>query len=560
MEMIEDSPKRPRRRGRIIAVLVTLLVLLALVLTPPMLNLTRYQKRIVSTMSASLGRTVHLNSATLHLLPRPGLTLENLVVSEDPAFGTEPTIRAMKVVATLRVSSLWRRQVEFSKIQFVVDPNGSAPSLNLVRNAQGHWNLESLLMHASRIDAAPTSQATAGPAPRFPYIEATGARVNVKLGAEKMPFSLTDTDFAMWLPSSQQWSVRLEGKPARTDNNISDPGVVRLEGSFNKAPTLAEVPAEIHASWRDAPLGEASLLLTGKDAGWRGTLHMDVALTGLLGQGQLHTHVMLDGLRRADFVPDKALDLSVGCDGQLDVTTALIHNPECNMDTPPVGSESSGRGLSVVADTLDLTSGKAIGLRLGSPGVPTAWLLNWARLFSQRMPADGKVPGDVSGTMAVTPAGTGTPAGWPGGIWTGKIEANVSLAIPAAPAKTEARDALLLTINSDADGAVLEPSNLLPPGKAPPLTLSGTANATGYTLTLAGSATAEQLAALEADAPPLADGLNEILPQLKDTDETKSSKPISVNVSCTRAWGGPQACVQTAPAVTAPKTKAKRRR
>ncbi|MES2393451.1 MAG: AsmA family protein [Acidobacteriota bacterium] len=550
METIEDSPKRPHRRGRIIVAVVALLLLLALVLTPPMLNLTRYQKRIVSTMSTSLGRTVHLNSAKLRLLPRPGLVLENLVVSEDPAFGTEPTIRAMKVVATLRVSSLWRRQVEFSKIQFVVDDNGSAPSLNLVRNAQGHWNLESLLMHASRIDAAPTSQAKAGPAPRFPYIEATGARVNVKLGAEKMPFSLTETDFAMWLPSSQQWSVRLEGKPARTDNNVSDPGVVRVEGSFNKAPTLAEVPADMHASWRDAPLGEASLLLTGKDAGWRGTLHLDVALTGLLGQGQLHTHVTLNNLRRADFVPDTPLDLSFDCNGELDVTTALVHDPGCQMDSPR---------LSAVADTLDLTSRRAIGMRVGSPGVPEAWVLNWARLFSQRLPADEKGLGTVSGTMVVTPAGATTPAAWPGGVWTGKIEGDVGLKVPGAVVDKDLPKPRF-TITSDEAGAVLEPLNLMPPGKTPPLMLSGTATRTGYTLMLVGSATAEQFAALAAQARPLADGLDEAVPQLKAASDAKSTKAISVNVSCTRVWGGPQTCVETAPIAAKPRAKTKRRR
>ena len=78
----------------------------------------------------------------------------------------------------------------------------------------------------------PTAQRKAGPEPRFPYIEATGARVNLKLADEKEPFSLTDADFALWLPTPAQWRVRIEGKPARTDTNISDPGTVRLEGSL----------------------------------------------------------------------------------------------------------------------------------------------------------------------------------------------------------------------------------------------------------------------------------------------------------------------------------------
>ena len=84
---------RPRRR-RWIWTLVVLLLLLLLVLTPPLVNVNRLRRSIVTSMSASLGRPVHLDRVTLNVLPVPGFTLENLVVSEDPAFGYEPTIRA----------------------------------------------------------------------------------------------------------------------------------------------------------------------------------------------------------------------------------------------------------------------------------------------------------------------------------------------------------------------------------------------------------------------------------------------------------------------------------
>src|ERR1700744_1326544 len=103
------------RRQSVMMALALVLVLLLLSLTPPVLNVSRYERRIVTSMSESLGRPVHLDNVTLHLLPMPGFTLQNLVVSEDPAFGNEPTIRANEVVARLRVSSLWQRCVEFSE-------------------------------------------------------------------------------------------------------------------------------------------------------------------------------------------------------------------------------------------------------------------------------------------------------------------------------------------------------------------------------------------------------------------------------------------------------------
>src|SRR5471032_2777139 len=109
------SERTPSRRTRKLARLgAALLLLAALVFAPPLFNVSRLQHRIAASISASLGRPVSMKSASLHLLPVPGFTLQDLVVSEDPAFGSEPTIRAGKVEVTLRPSSLWRRQVELS--------------------------------------------------------------------------------------------------------------------------------------------------------------------------------------------------------------------------------------------------------------------------------------------------------------------------------------------------------------------------------------------------------------------------------------------------------------
>ncbi len=211
---------------------VVVAAVLLLALTPPLLNVNRLKRRIATSISLSLGRPVELDGVTMHLLPVPGFTLQNFVVSEDPAFGSEPIIRANTVDVTLRPSSLWRRQVEIASMTF------EQPSLNLVRNQAGEWNVQSLLMHAAQVNTAPTAQRRAGPAPRFPYIEASGARVNLKLGEEKKPFSLTDADFALWLTSPQEWRVRLKGTPTRTDTNMFDPGTVKLEGSLKRAATM----------------------------------------------------------------------------------------------------------------------------------------------------------------------------------------------------------------------------------------------------------------------------------------------------------------------------------
>ena len=512
-------------------------VLLLLLLTPPLINVNRLRKRIAASMSASLGRPVHLDGVTLQLLPIPGFTLQNLVVSEDPAFGNEPVIRANTVEITLRPSSLWRRQVELSSIRFV------EPSLNLVRNAQGQWNLQGLLMHAAQVNSAPTEQSKAGPAPRFPYIEATNGRVNVKLADEKQPFSLIEADFALWLPSAEQWRVRLEGRPTRTDMNVANAGTMRLEGSLQRAATVGDVPVDLQATWHDAPLGEATKLLTGADAGWRGTLNVDATLTGPMSGAKLATGLHINDLRRADFVPVRLLDLNIECNGDVDATNAVVHDPSCTLPTPvPDDGKAAGRVVAI-ADAVQLEGLGALdrgvsGLRLGMTDVADSYVLDWARLFSQRIPVKDEPRGTVAGSVTYSAAATEG--------WQGEFHASVNGRRPwepvAASTPAETPEPLTISVSANQMTLTLAPLNLMPAAKAAGLEVVGSATPQSYTLRLAGTGTAAEVRSVLGTLPPLGDGAEAALPVLKDA----SDKPVKVDVTCTRSWGAVQSCAAAA--------------
>jgi uncharacterized protein involved in outer membrane biogenesis len=141
----------PSKRG---ARLLAVLLLLPLFLIRPGAN--RMKTRIVSSISLALGRPVEAASVRLRLLPQPGFELENFVVHDDRAFGEEPMLRAQEVTASLRLTSLLRGRLEIARLSL------TEPSLNLVRNGESHWNLESLIERAARVSVAPTSK------PRLP--------------------------------------------------------------------------------------------------------------------------------------------------------------------------------------------------------------------------------------------------------------------------------------------------------------------------------------------------------------------------------------------------------
>ena len=85
---------------RLITLFIALVALLLLVLLPPLLNVSRLQRRVARNISASLGRPAHFDQITLNLLPVPGFTLQNFVVDEDPAFGSEPSFAPARFAPT----------------------------------------------------------------------------------------------------------------------------------------------------------------------------------------------------------------------------------------------------------------------------------------------------------------------------------------------------------------------------------------------------------------------------------------------------------------------------
>src|ERR1700744_3889948 len=174
----------------------------------PLININRYHRTISETLARSIGHPVHLGSVKLELLPRPGLAITDFTVEEDPSFGAEPLLRSPSVVVSLRLSSLWRRRLEVSRIDL------DEASVNLVHNAAGDWNFASLLEQASRIPNAPTAQRHSSGNPRFPYIEFKSARINFKSGNEKEGFAFLNSDLSIWLDDPNQWRIRFEAQPA----------------------------------------------------------------------------------------------------------------------------------------------------------------------------------------------------------------------------------------------------------------------------------------------------------------------------------------------------------
>ena len=323
--MTEDAEVRHRRRRLVWLGLVAVAVLLAILVAAPLVSLNRYKSRITHLMSASLGRPVRLSSVELRLLPRPGFVLSDLTVEEDPAYGAEPVLHATTVTASIRLMSLLTGQLEIGQIS--VDD----ATLNLVRVSEGKWNLDPLFRTAA---AKAEAGGAAGQhrAVTLPYLEATNSRINIKSGAEKLPYSLVDTDLSFWEEKPGEWRIRLRGQPARTDVIVqgADTGVVRLEGSVHTAAELRLMPVHLDLDWRDAQLGQLARLVIGSDPGWRGDLTAELHLDGTPEAAQIKTRLRAAGVHRAEFAPAAPMDFDANCAFVYHYSTHVVNGLVCD--------------------------------------------------------------------------------------------------------------------------------------------------------------------------------------------------------------------------------------
>lgn len=383
-----------RRRKRKYWLLPAIVVLvLAALLLPPLLNLGRYQHRIAGSISRSLGRPVEMSSVKLRLLPAPGLDISNFVIDEDPAFGAEPTLRAPSMVAYLRLTSLWRGRLEVSRI------NLDQPSLNLVRDAQGRWNIGTVLLQAARIPNAPTGQRHAGPAPRFPYIEASDGRINFKKGDEKKPFSLLNADFSMWLASPGEWQLRVDAQPVRTDLDLdlAETGTLRINGSLRRAATVDQMPVNLHADWSNAPLGQISRLLLGQNTGWRGDLRIQADAAGTIDSLHLKTRLRIADMHRQEFAPPEPLNVDATCQANYLRASRSLNNAACVW---PVGT-----GQFLLTGSVADFSHPEPALTLSIDKMPASFALRALRVVRLGAAPSVSASGTVNGHFAFSGAG-----------------------------------------------------------------------------------------------------------------------------------------------------------
>ena len=371
-------------------VTAAVVILLALFLVRP--GVSRLKARIANSISRAVARPVEIGSVHLRFLPQPGFDLYNLVIFEDPAFGAEPMLRAREVTAVVRLTSLVRGRLDIARLEL------TEPSLNLVRRADGRWNLEDLLERTERTPLAPTAKSKSEARPGFPYIEASSGRINFKAGQEKKPYALLNADFALWQESENTWGVRLKAEPLRTDLSLSDTGLLRMNGTWQRAGSLRETPLQFSLEWDRAQLGQLTKLVSGNDKGWRGEVRLNATLSGIPAAMRVAADASIQDFHRYDISSSGGLRLTGHCDGRYGSVEAVVHEILC---TAPVAD-----GMITLRGDAGLPGVHKVDLSLDVESVPVSAVAQLARRAKKGLPADLVSGGIVQGSFAVKEEGS----------------------------------------------------------------------------------------------------------------------------------------------------------
>jgi uncharacterized protein involved in outer membrane biogenesis len=255
-----------------IALWVTALLVAAQIATSISVRTPRVHNYFSERLEDAFGRPVQVKHFNIEILPSPRIYAIGVTVGEDPAFGYEYFLRAEQLTAGLRWSGFLRGRFEFGTLSL------AQPSLTLVRNSEGRWNLEDWLPPAKHtgIVTSPVYGPSLAPtiANRLEKIEIDDGRINFKKIDIKQPFALTSVSGTVEQISPGRWKLELTAQPWRSGVALQSAGTVQVRGDI--AGTSARLqPASFAVRWNKVSLADLFRLLHGKDYGVRGTFELE---------------------------------------------------------------------------------------------------------------------------------------------------------------------------------------------------------------------------------------------------------------------------------------------
>ena len=129
--------KMARKIIYIVGGLVVLLLIVAAIL-PFVIDANRFRPEIESSLNTALNRKVDIGNIRLSILSG-GVTVENIAISDDPAFNNGPFLKAKSLTVNVEMLPLI-----FSRAIHITGLTIDEPNATLLRSPAGTWNFSTL--------------------------------------------------------------------------------------------------------------------------------------------------------------------------------------------------------------------------------------------------------------------------------------------------------------------------------------------------------------------------------------------------------------------------------
>lgn len=365
------------------------------------------QRKFTAHLETAFGRPVQVGSYDFSFLGGPSLEAKSVRVADDARFGHEYFLYADSISVRLRWESLLRGHIELGTLSL------SHPSLNLVRDSTGEWNLAEWLPRPGENAAprAPVGPSLPSSALRFRKIEIDGGRINFKQSDEKLPFAFVNVSGNVETDSPGLWRIDLKATPWRAAVLLQQVGTIHVSGRVGGTSSRMR-PAALDLSWTDASISDVLRLARGDDYGIRGTLALALHASTAqdpAGAWALAGRAQLGGLHRWDLA-SRSDNPSVNLIARAswNPATSFLEFADTTVEAPHSNLRANGRISWNAPRTPPKELLPAVQISVAPSQIDFADLLDWLRAFHSNV-ADGV---SAQGSLALT----GNASGWPLGI------------------------------------------------------------------------------------------------------------------------------------------------
>ncbi|MCC7496269.1 MAG: AsmA family protein [Bryobacterales bacterium] len=349
------------------------------------LSADRFGARIRQALETSLHRKVEIGKVHFSLFHGPGFTVNDVLIGEAPTHGLAPFAYVDTLDARVSLTSLLAGNLRFSSLRLV------EPTLNLVKLADGPWNVQQLL--ASELGRPRGSGSSAA---ALPEIQVRSGRVDFQFGTLKSVYYLTDADFDIW-EDGGALELRFSGSPGRTDRPAQGFGRLIANGRWLHS-TAGEPRVQFDIQLDRSNIADVMTLIAGRDVGVHGELASQARLSGPVSNVKVSGQLQIYDIHRWDLLPPKGEAWPLDYAGTIDLRhqrVALQSGRSDGKDLP--------LGVRVEASNYLTTPHWAITAT--AQDFPAAALIEVARHMGVALPPRASGDGKLNGELACSSDG-----------------------------------------------------------------------------------------------------------------------------------------------------------